>query len=273
MSKLKYYIITLFFFFAAQISFGQGIPTYVSDFKINNNNLLSSTKIALSTTGSSTSVKYNVTLTRAINPSGGPWSWYPTNMLIGLGTQVNGQFVWLDGSKEITNSSFGQYNSILDKEYTANIDHSKLPAGGKIYLVIENHPSNVPSSLWFKEAYHVKSFDYEIPPPVVQPPSYDNWINDIGHFAIYNNDIPPAITWNKNLVNTNTVSLELYQYGVSRGFIGKNIPNTGSYTVDYSASQYGLVGGFNKYEIQIKIISDANPSISDMTKKFDYYQD
>lgn len=166
-------------------------------------------------------MKYNVTLTRAINPSGGPWSWYPTNMLIGLGTQINGQFVSLVGSKEITNSSFGQYNSILDKEYTASIDHSKLPAGGKIYLVIENHPSNVPSSLWFKEAYHVKSFDYEIPPPVVQPPNYDNWINDIGHFAIYNNDIPPAITWNKNLVNTSTVSLELYQYGVSKGLSAK----------------------------------------------------
>ncbi|WP_429625788.1 hypothetical protein [Sphingobacterium sp. HSC-15S19] len=56
-------------------------------------------------------------------------------MLIGLGTQIKGQFVWLDGSKEITNSSFGQYNSILDKEYTANLDHSKLPAGGKIYFI------------------------------------------------------------------------------------------------------------------------------------------
>ncbi|WP_342329271.1 M57 family metalloprotease [Pedobacter sp. FW305-3-2-15-E-R2A2] len=100
--------------------------------------------------------------------------------------------------------------------------------------------------------------------------TYDKWINDVGYFVIYNNDIPPVIQWNTSLVSTGTVSIELLQFGQSKGLIAQNIPNNGSYSVDYSSR---VEGGFTKKGVQLKIISDSNPAINDLTKMFYFSQD
>lgn len=100
--------------------------------------------------------------------------------------------------------------------------------------------------------------------------AYDNWLADVTYFSIYNNDIPPAITWNNALVYTNTVSIELFQFGASKGIIAQNVPNNGSFSVDYS---YLLPGSFTKCGVQLKIIADDNPNITDMTRMFYFYQD
>lgn len=100
---------------------------------------------------------------------------------------------------------------------------------------------------------------------------YDQWLNDINYFAGYNDDLPPPVTWNTSLVSTSTVSLELFQYGVSKGIVAANIPNTGSYTINYTS--YLTTSGHNWTNIQVKIIADSNPAISDISPLFYFYWD
>lgn len=51
--------------------------------------------------------------------------------------------------------------------------------------------------------------------------------------------------------------------------IASNIPNTGSYIYPLAQSEYDWGSGHSAYELQVKIISDANPSIYDFTSAFD----
>jgi hypothetical protein len=100
---------------------------------------------------------------------------------------------------------------------------------------------------------------------------YDQWLNDIPYFSGYNEDLPPPVTWNLGLVSTPTVSLELFQYGISKGVVAANIPNNGSYTIDYRS--YLTTQGHNWTNVQVKIISDSNPGISDISPLFYFYWD
>ena len=102
--------------------------------------------------------------------------------------------------------------------------------------------------------------------------TYDQWLTDIPYFSGYNDtDLPPAVTWHANLVATPTVSLELFQYGISLGIVAANIPNNGSHIINYRS--YLTTQGHNWTNIQVKIISDSNPAISDISPLFYFYWD
>jgi predicted Zn-dependent protease len=100
---------------------------------------------------------------------------------------------------------------------------------------------------------------------------YDQWLNDIPYFSGYNEDVPPPVTWNPGLVSTPTVSLEVFQYGISKGVVAANIPNNGSYTINYRS--YLTTQGHNWTNVQVKIISDSNPGVSDISPLFYFYWD
>ncbi|MBB6239512.1 hypothetical protein HDC90_004165 [Pedobacter sp. AK013] len=103
---------------------------------------------------------------------------------------------------------------------------------------------------------------------------YDNWINDVSPFAGYgDSDLHPEITWNSNLVSSSTVSIEIYQYGVSKGIIASNIPNNGSFIGSNNYRYYLQPSTHDYFYVQLKIISDDNPSINDMTKAFNFFWD
>ncbi len=78
------------------------------------------------------------------------------------------------------------------------------------------------------------------------------------------------IQWNKNLVNTPTVRLELYKNDVLKQVIATAAPNTGSYFAEVGP-YLDMVGTEYAFFVQIKIISNQDPSYSDMTSKFLVY--
>jgi hypothetical protein len=109
--------------------------------------------------------------------------------------------------------------------------------------------------------------------------TYTNWITlpnsgkypGYSHYFILDYSDPISITWNASLVSTSTVTLEVYQYGVFKQVIASGIPNTGSY--NYPIMNAVGTGGHSAYEIQVRIISDANTSISDFSSMFDIVSD
>jgi hypothetical protein len=107
----------------------------------------------------------------------------------------------------------------------------------------------------------------------------NNWITSpnsgkypaYSHYFILNYDEHIPVSWNASLVSTPTVTLEVYHAGVFKQVIASGIPNTGSYSYPFME----IVGGGSHYanEIQVKIISDANPAISDFSVMFDIVAD
>lgn len=101
---------------------------------------------------------------------------------------------------------------------------------------------------------------------------YDKWItypsNKFPDIAIlvYDFSVPINITWNKDLVQTSTVTLELYQKNQLIKVIGQNIPNTGSYS--YPINLYATPSSSVVMDTHLKIISDGNPNIYDLSPLF-----
>lgn len=102
--------------------------------------------------------------------------------------------------------------------------------------------------------------------------TYGQWLTDINYFSGYNEDPMPAITWNAGLVSTSTVSLEIFQHGVSKGIIASHIPNNGSYVIDLRLPIL-QPEGHTWPDLQIRLIADDNPSISDMSPGFAFFWD
>lgn len=164
MKRIKYILIASLLGLLNNYANAQ-ITSYVSDFSVNNE-FVASGKINL-TNSSTNTIKYKFQITRSL--IAGTNNWNSTDISVGIGIYKDGKYVWLNGSTNVTNSDFGQGKAFFEKEITVTIDNSKLTAGGKIYLVFENHPSNVSSSLWFKEAYSSINYGYDLP-GVVTPP-------------------------------------------------------------------------------------------------------
>lgn len=109
--------------------------------------------------------------------------------------------------------------------------------------------------------------------------TYSNWITSpnggkypsYAHYYVYDGSAPITITWNSSLVNTSTVTLQVYQKGTLRETLGTSIPNTGSYV--YPVNLSVLDGNHDFYEVQFKITSNANPSITDFSSMFDFVYD
>nr|WP_121269747.1 hypothetical protein [Pedobacter schmidteae] len=154
--------LTLFFSFSiltkAQ-SPSQGLYGNIADVSINYLNLDGS-KIKLSN-GTTTSVKFTVGMTRS---SSGANSWYPVDMKIGLGYLEGNNYKFFDAGYTFKGQDFPQGQGTLSKEITTVVDHSKLPAGAKIYVIYENHRPDVPESGWRREALSfsgtVKAYEF-----------------------------------------------------------------------------------------------------------------
>jgi hypothetical protein len=109
--------------------------------------------------------------------------------------------------------------------------------------------------------------------------TYTNWITapnsgaypGYSHYYFLDYSDPVAITWNAGLVSTSTVTLQVFQNGNFVQTIAAGIPNSGSY--NYPVMNVVGGGAHQIHEIQIKIISDANPSITDFSSMFDIYVD
>lgn len=78
------------------------------------------------------------------------------------------------------------------------------------------------------------------------------------------------IKWNKDLVNTSTVRLELYKNDVLMHVIAESAPNTGSYFAELGP-YLDMVGTEYAFFVQIKIVSNADPAYYDLTSKFMIY--
>ncbi|ACU60433.1 M57 family metalloprotease [Chitinophaga pinensis] len=111
--------------------------------------------------------------------------------------------------------------------------------------------------------------------------TYDHWITfpegkyePLYGYSIFGGDRysqPYAsfdITWNNTLVNTPTVSLQLFEKGSLKGTLAANVPNTGYYRVENTPLLPTNISPGYSPLIQIRIVSNANPSISDMTSTF-----
>lgn len=107
--------------------------------------------------------------------------------------------------------------------------------------------------------------------------TYDNWIlspadkfpNNYINLSEYEQNV--NITWNNNLVTTNTVTIQVWQHGQLKAVIGSNIPNNGSYS--YPIAQHLTDHDHYEREVQLRIISDSNPAISDYSRMFYMYID
>lgn len=114
--------------------------------------------------------------------------------------------------------------------------------------------------------------------------TYDRWITAPGTKYTYTNYVTLyddadllEIRWDKNLVTTSTVTIEFYQYGVKKGNIATNVPNTGIYSRNRVFMRNTFHAGnssFFENICQIKIIADSNPAVTDITSSFTiFYHD
>lgn len=106
---------------------------------------------------------------------------------------------------------------------------------------------------------------------------YDNWITNPNtkfpntRITLYEYYEQIALQWNQNLVNSPTVSIEVYQYGQLKSVIASNIPNNGQY--NFPIAQFLNESSSPKYykEAQIKLVAGNNPNIYDFTPLFYLY--
>lgn len=104
------------------------------------------------------------------------------------------------------------------------------------------------------------------PPPIVVQPT--PWITQLDNSMRYDGaDWSCNIEWDVSKANTPTVTFEVYQNGVFKGVFASSTPNDGAERMDWT--NYADITGHTYSNIQLKIISDADPSLFYMTPKFD----
>lgn len=76
------------------------------------------------------------------------------------------------------------------------------------------------------------------------------------------------VTWNSSLIASSTVTLQVFHNRVLQGTVAANIANNGSYF--FSESDYHTFFGYENdvFMTQIRIVSDANPSLFDDSPMF-----
>jgi hypothetical protein len=166
-------------------------------------------------------------------------------------------------TKNVTSSDYNQNQAVL-----ADLD-ATLPANkvnGRI-LIINEYLDNQNVS---RINYSSTRYNIYVVPPVVIPPS--PWITKLDNSMRYNgSDWSCNIEWDVSKDNTPTVTFEVYQNGVFKGIFASSTANDGAERMDWT--NYADITGHTYSNIQLKIISDANPSHSYMTPKFDMQVD
>ncbi|MGQ7854786.1 hypothetical protein ACUN24_11120 [Pedobacter sp. WC2501] len=267
MKKLTYILIASLFLLLNNYAKAQ-VASFVSDFRVNSEFLTGAGKINL-TKASTNTIKYKLQITRSL--IAGTNNWNSTDISVGIGIYKDGKYVWLNGSTNVISSDFGQGKAFFEKEITVTIDNSKLTAGDKIYLVFENHPSNVSSSLWFKEAYLSINYGYDLPVIITPPPlpveinglvTYPSarnltYINQPFPLPFENNPIGIKLPgenldlkWDQTKLNTPEVFVSLFSTTSNVAITKIKITNNGSYSLNFSSLNLGFY--FNSYYIKIE---------------------
>lgn len=147
---------------------------------------------------------------------------------------------------------------------TPQTDHFSIMNSG-------NYHSSVPS---FTSMANYDKIAVETLYPFNQ---YDQWITfPAGRYPnvelyVYDFTEPIEIKWNKDLVQTSSVKLELYQNNQFVHLIGNNVPNTGTYS--YPFMLYATPSAPYVFDTYIKITSNSNPSIFDYSPLFRSWYD
>lgn len=187
-----------------------------------------------------------------------------------------------DGTCEVTLVYMASPNSSGSNSVAVSapiqISNSNYSGG---YATLGNLPATLPANiksgavmikLTYFDTNQNKTLTIYIPQQVVNIqytpsiPNYNNWITDYDDHIKYNSDWSSLIKWDAGLVNTSTVTFEVYQYGVRIAVIASNTPNDGEERIDWTP--YAVMVASWYYDVQLKIISDANPSINGITPKF-----
>nr|WP_294898362.1 hypothetical protein [uncultured Pedobacter sp.] len=203
------------------------------------------------------------TLTRGIKPTTGGYEDVNAKVRVFVVSPTHFDPLIISDVKTITTSNFSG-----DYYYDGSIQCS-LPSSysdGKVYIEYSYEYS---PGYFTSYSSSVNYFNTQI----------TNWITDLDNSIRYN-DYGCTIKWNSQLVTTNTVTFEVYQFGVLKGTIVSGTPNDGEQYMDWTTlattggNPYGgpIETGVGDphwwYDVQLKIISDSNPNISSITPKF-----
>ncbi len=113
--------------------------------------------------------------------------------------------------------------------------------------------------------YPHTDYDKWITNPLIKTPFHQVQLSD------YYDNI--NFQWNSNLINSNSLNIELYQYGSLVRTLATNLQNNGSFS--FPIATYLNFSGGNRYsgEVQIKLVDANNPSRYDFTPLFYVYLD
>lgn len=140
----------------------------INDFEVLPQYLTSDSRIIISNT-SETIIKYKVSFVRQYANSGPVGSYSPFNMSVQLSTNAsNNNILLLGTASKITGANFPTNEAmLLDKEFTATIDNSKLNIGGNIILAYTTNDNSNPIN-----SYNSRSYKFLLPPtnPPTNPP-------------------------------------------------------------------------------------------------------
>lgn len=159
MKFLKLTLLLAFVFVFFENSFAQGSYGTIESFTIDYAHLSGGQNI-LRLNIAPTPIKYKVYLSRSSDPAGGSWAFYPVDIIIGLGYLKDGKYLFFEGSFNFKSTNFGEHDSLIEKELTAQVDQSKLTPSDKIYLVFEYHKPGFPSSSWKTEKFPTNTAGY-----------------------------------------------------------------------------------------------------------------
>lgn len=233
-------------------------------------NYLQGTSLKVPDINNPTPFKFLVSVMRSLNPSGGYVSGNCTIKLYYTENQSSDSNIQNDPTtsillqKNITSSDYKNSNQAILADLDAILPANKV--NGKILIIIEYlDGQNISRKIYSSTRYNIY-----VVPPVVVPPS--PWITKLDNSMRYDgSDWSCNIEWDVSKDNTPTVTFEIYQDGVFKGVFASSTANDGAERMDWT--NYANITGHTYLNIQLKIISDANPSHFYMTPKFDMQVD
>ena len=251
-------ITTITLLFAFKNSFGgMTVAMNLNSFDVNPK---TNGKIIVSSS-SATTVTATIVLTRGYNALNNNSS-DPVDFRYKIVYIKNGVETQLVAETQLTHNHFSPNMGVLSKDVSVVIPAGLV--GGVVTIKHRNYVWSTTSgaSKWypFDRPYFVET-GFQTILPAIPPSPYANWISDASVPTIVYDDLKFDLKWNKDLVTSSTVSIEVYQHGVKKEIIASNIPNTGIASIYIFNNIYA--GSSHYYGIQLKLISDENPSIFD----------
>ncbi|MGJ1192755.1 MULTISPECIES: M57 family metalloprotease [Sphingobacterium] len=211
---------------------------------------------------------------------------FPSNGLSGFRVRINPDF-----NSNMSVSDAGKiYNMVHEIGHCLGLRHTNWQINGEQQqgaIQISGTPSSDPNSvmnggtalnLW----NGFSNYDIVAAQTLYPYSSLDNWITvperkifynyvnnyiEYSSFYISENTDPIEIKWNKNLVNTRSINLYLYQNNQMVRVIATNVANTGVYSTSIANYLPSNDGHFYN-NIQVKIQDSGNQNSNDYSSYF-----